>query len=279
MRVPLGCRVALLLAIPLAAAVTSCGTPAGQQLSPEQRAAAAKQAVLSAAHATASQAFRADLTLSETFHATGPAAGQLASLEGKPIDLSIHVEQQSAQRALARVRAVLAGHSVDVVAVLLGSSAYVSSDGGHTFSRVPLNSAAVSQYGSQQAVQYLNSVGTVTDTGPGSVHGTNVEKYHATLDPAKMAAALQTALSSFKGTALSTALTSLRFTGGFLNAGVDAHNHLVTEDGSIDASIDLGSVGRQFAGTVLQFHITLGGYFYDYGAAVSVTPPAGLSAA
>src|SRR4029077_4533278 len=145
----------------------------------------------------------------------------LSSLSGKSISLTMQLDAQNSQQARGTLDANLGGQSTQVVTVVYGGAVYVSKDHGNSFETVPLNGLPTTQYGPDNALQYLESVSTVTDSGPGTVDGVAVEKYHAQLDGAKILNVIKSAMSSLQSSSFQRVFSSLRFTGGALDASID----------------------------------------------------------
>ena len=73
---------------------------------------------------------------------------------------------RAATREQTTVIGTVAGTPVDVVTITYDGTAYQSTDGGGTFRTEPLSAA--NQYGIQNELQLLQSVGTVSDQGSGT---------------------------------------------------------------------------------------------------------------
>jgi hypothetical protein len=106
----------------------------------------------------------------------------------------------------------------------------------------------------------------------------SVERYHATLDAGKVTSFIRSEMAALQSPVFQRVLSSLRFTGGAVDATVDHRGRLVTEDGFADATMNLGSVEPQLQGTTMSLHETFDSHFYDYGAPISVSKPAHVSA-
>jgi hypothetical protein len=231
-----------------------------------------KSALLTAVRATTGTSFRADLTLRISFTATGPAAANLDSLNGVVQTLTVHVDQENKQRSRAEVSTIVAGHAINAIAVVYDGTVYTSLDGGQTYSTAATGKLP-SSYSVDSALQYLNSVGTVSDSGAGEMDGVQVETYHAELDPAKVTALIKTALSGTASAVVSKVLGHIRFTGGHIDASLDSNERLISDSGVINASIDMGSLERSLQGTSLAMEEDISGDFHDYGATITVTAP------
>jgi hypothetical protein len=261
-----------LMLIGTATVVAACG---GQSSHPSSKVEP-REVVLTAVQRTTESSFRFDLQEHETFAATGPGAGSFSSLAGKDVTIQMHADAQNASRVRATVTAGVAGKEFSALSVVYDGTAYLSTDGGALYHAIVVPSS-VNQLGAGTALQYLKSIGTVTDEGPGTSHGEEVERYHAAFDPQKLTSVMQSLIGSLGGSAQSLA-GALNFTGGSVEVTVDSTGHLMTEDGTLNMTLDLGAVSQQLQGTTLTVGATVHGYFYDYGASITVTKPTNITA-
>jgi hypothetical protein len=257
--------------------VAGCGAGAGggSGTSPASGATDPKQILLTAARLTTSQSVRADLTVRVSFYATGPPGSP--GLAEQSLTLTMQLDEQSPQRTRAVVSTTVAGRSVQAVVVLYDGALYTSTDGGHVFKTVPIGAVSPSEYGTESAVQYMQSVGAVTDTGSGVLDGVGVENYHADLDPAKSTAAIKSALAPFKSSLFSTVLNTIKFTDGTLDASVDQNGHVLSDGCRIAATMDLSALDPSLQGSTLHLAVTVGGDFHDYGTPIVVQRPVTVS--
>ena len=233
----------------------------------------ATRVVLASLEKTESTSFRADMTVAEAITATGPGALQLNGLAGQTINLTMTMAAENRDRLQVRATATVANRPVDVLSVVYDGTVYVSSDGGTTFKTVNTGGAfPPSQVASQNALSYLQSMGSATDEGPGTADGVAVEKYSATFDSAKVLALMQSAFGSLPAQAQQV-LKGLTFNGGAIEVTINDQGRLVTENGPIDASLDLSAVQPSLAGTTMHIHETVDAHFHDYGSAITVTKP------
>jgi hypothetical protein len=233
----------------------------------------AKSILLASVHLTTSQTFHADVTVSETLAASGSQAGQLGGA-GQTVDLTMRLSVENPKRVSVDMTATFAGRPLHIESVVYDGALYVSTDAGATFKSLPVGALPTSEYGTGSAVQYLESVGTVTDAGAGTADGVAVEKYHATFDPAKVLDTIRSALKALQSSSFQGILQHITLSGGSIDATVDHSGRLVSEDGSIDAGIDMSSVSAALRGTTLSVHAAFHGHFRDYGTAITVPPPA-----
>jgi hypothetical protein len=261
----------LLATIPIAAVLAACGANSGASH------VDARAVLLSAAGRVTTTSFHADVTANAKLNVTGPGAAQLGALNGQTLAFSIKLDIQNKQRAHAEVGVTAAGHAFNAIAVLYDSAAYVSTDGGQSFKGVPIGSLPSSSFGPESALQYLESAGTVTDNGPGTADGVAVENYHATLDSAKITGLIKNALSGLNSGALSQVLSSVKFTGGHLDASVDHAGHIVADSCAFNASMDFGPLDPSLKGTTMTFAETAAGHFRDYGSPITVTRPTNIT--
>ena len=244
----------------------------------------ARQVLLASVQTSSAQSFICDTTMDMTLSATGPQASKFATLSGKTIVMSVAMAAQSRQRIQLVVHETVAGAAIAVIVVVYDGVAYVSSNGGSTYKTVPstgalaANGALPSQYASGNALAYLQSVGAVTDNGPGTADGVAVENYSAHFDGSKVLALIRSAFSSVQAPAqLQRVFAAITFKSGTLEVSLDHQGRVVTEQGPLDATLDLGSLSSSLAGTTLVVHEALDAHFHDYGGAVTVTKPAALA--
>lgn len=273
-RRPLGASLAATLVVAVAASVgfyvhSTRDTPA---LAP-------RDVVLTAASRAGGESVRISMTVDESFTVSGPAAPQFGTLSGQSLSLTMQLEMQNRQRSSATVTAATGGRSFKVLAVLYDGSLFLSQDDGATFQTVPLAGQPSSQYGPDNALQYLQAVSTVSDMGPGSADGVAVERYHAELDGQKITGVIKSSLSALKSSVLQRVADSMRFTGGSLDANIDRAGHVVDDRGYFDATFDLQAIDPSLRGTTMSIHATVAARFSDYGAAISVNRPSNVSGA
>ncbi|HWW09443.1 MAG TPA: hypothetical protein VNY76_04280 [Candidatus Acidoferrales bacterium] len=260
-----------LATIPIAATLAACGAGSGGSH------VDARAVLLSAVQRVTTTSFHADVTANASLDVTGPAAAQLGTLNGQTLAFSVKLDVQNKQRAHAEVGLTAGGQTFNVIAVLYDGAAYVSTDGGKSFKAVPIGNLPSSSFGPESALQYLESAGTVTDVGPGTADGVAVENYHATLDSAKITALIKKALSGLNSGSLSQVLSSVKFTGGHLDASVDHAGHIVADSCAFNGSMDFGSLDPSLTGTTMTFAETATGHFRDYGSSITVLPPANVT--
>jgi hypothetical protein len=267
------------LAVPFLAALALAGCGAGVGGGSSNPATAGtsdpKQVLLTAARFTTSQSVRADLTVRVSFYATGPPGSP--GLAEQSLTFTMHLEEQSPQRNSLVVSTTVAGRNVQATVVLYDGTLYTSTDGGHVFKTVPIGAVSSSDYGTESAVQYMQSVGTVADTGSAVVDGANVEDYHADLDPAKSTAAIKSALAPFKSSLFSAAFNTIKFTDGTLDASVDQSGHVLSDGCRIAATMDLSALDPTLQGSTLHLAVTVSGDFHDYGVPIVVQRPVNVS--
>jgi hypothetical protein len=267
-------RTIVLLAPVAALLAAGCGTsPSSRSGSATPGSATTARAVLLASvERTASQSFVADMTTAESFTVTGSGAAQFRGFGQQPTTFAIHMVAENQQRVRLTISGAVAGRSFTTVAVTYDGALYVSTDGA-TFKVVPTTGTTPAGFASDNALAYLQSVGSVTDEGPATADGVAVERYSAQLDSAKIVAMMKAALSSVQLPQLQSLFNNLTFSGGALQVTIDHQGRLVTENGPIDVAVDLGSFGAGMAGTRMTIHETVDAHYHDYGAAVTVSRP------
>lgn len=248
------------------------GAPTGAANATATPQVAPQDAVLTAVHHASATSFRADISLTLSFTTPPTDTGNIAALNGRSMTMHMQLNAESPQRN--RVDVTADGLNQHVVAVLYDGRLYMSLDGGKTFKTVSLSSVASGSYGEDTALSYLEDMATVTDQGAAEVNGVSVEDYHAELDPAKLTAAVRAALSnSGAGALVDKVLSSLKLTDGHVDAFVDSAGHIVSENGTIDATMSLGAINASLAGQSVILNEGFTGDFHDFGAAITVTPP------
>jgi hypothetical protein len=237
--------------------------------------------LLASVHRTTAQSYRADATGKVSMSVTGPYAEQFASLtNGKPTTVTMHFDAESATRAsgTTTIDSPLAqGGAGNLAVVVYDGAVYVSSDGGRTYQTMPTN-GPLKSFGADQALGYLNAVGAVTDHGHDTVGGRSVERYRADIDDTKIKDFLKETLSSFQQSPqLREVFDAMEFTGGHIDAAIDANGYLVEDAGVMDVSMDFSKVDARLAGTKVVIHEELSGTFSDYGTDIKVTKPTHVS--
>jgi hypothetical protein len=253
--------------------VVACGGAPASTRTTAAAPSSATRVVLASLQKTTSSSFRADMTATEALTATGPNAAALGGMTGSgPVTVVMTMAAENAQRMSMRMTTSVVGRAVDIVSVLYDGTAYTSSDGGATFKVVGTASNLYTEYGSDNALAYLQSVGSASDEGPGTADGVAVERYSATLDSAKVAAMMQSAAASLPSQTQQF-LKSIVISDATIQVSIDQQGRVVTESGPIDLSIDLGALMPSQAGTRMSIHDTMDAHFHDYGSAVTVTKP------
>lgn len=258
-------------------AVTACGAPPTPPISssaPQRVSAqAARVLLLNAATKAQSQSVH----IAGTMRATMTGTGDFAPYSGQTTTIDLTADVASSSSLSGQLVISLAGRTVTEQIVMVGGTIYASIAGG-AWRTVTTGVDASSGTDSLSAgLQYLESVGTVTDEGPGTVGGVSVENFQATLDPAKMSAVLAKRFSSLGGSsqqALQRLASALSFQGGTINAAIDGSGRLVHLSGTVDGSMDLSKVVPGKIG-IVTYHETIDMAYSNYGEPVTVTPPPG----
>jgi hypothetical protein len=268
-------RRATLLALPSLVLLAGCSSPGSPAAAHPTASAGARQALLASVQKSAGSSFLADMTVAESFTSTGDGRSKgIKSLAGRSLAFSVHMSAENSNRIRLTVQAGSALPQLDAVAVTYDGTLYVSSDGGTTFKVVPAAGAAPDQYAADNALAYLQAVGSVTDEGPGTADGVAVERYSAQLDGTKLLALVRSALSSVHTPIVQELLNSITFRSGTLAVTLDHQGRIVSESGPLDVTADLSAFGAALAGTTLHIHEVIDAHFHDYGSAVTVTKPA-----
>lgn len=247
------------------------GVPSASGTTSSRASADPHTAVLQSLQKTTSQSFLADMTLTESMSATGPNAAKLGALAGQTITMTAKMEAESHQRLRMTLDSVVAGRAIHVIAVAYDGVVYVSSDGGTTYRTV--NTGISNPYASENALSYLEAVGTVTDNGAGTADGVSVERYTAQLDGAKALALIKGALTGTQNQQIQQIFNSVTFDSGSMEVAIDQQGRLVSESGPLAMSVDLGGYQSSLAGTILHVRETVDAHFHDYGTPVTITKP------
>jgi hypothetical protein len=233
----------------------------GPKVSTSTSSGEARLVVLDSVQATTAQSYDADFNFSETT-SYGPY-GQAPTT----VTLPVLIQAESATRERTTVAGTVAGTPVNQVVITYDGTAYQSTDGGSTFQTEPLSAA--SQYGIQNELQLLQSVGTVTDEGSGTADGVAVERYHALIDPAKIQKELISLLPDVS-TSARNVLSAVTITDATVDVTVDGSGRIVTLNAGLTATVDGSALGLTGNPTVRE---TWSGHFSNYGADIVVTPP------
>ena len=262
--------VATLLSAFLAAACGSSGTGSSHLGSRSPR-----EIVLSAVTLTEAQPFRMDGTIEETFSGSAALSSALA---GASVTLNMHHDVQSSTRSSGTIGFTGAADTpVTVNVIVYDGATYVSTDGGATYRSAPV-SAATSQYSPASVLQYLQTVGTVTDEGAARAQNIDVERYHAQLDPSKVTSIVKAAIGG-AAPSLQPFVNAMQFTSGSIDVGIDHQGRLIAQTASFGLTVDLGAFNSSLHGQTAQVSETLNAHFYDYGAHIVVTKPTNVTGA
>jgi hypothetical protein len=244
-----------------AVALSRAGRTPGPAVSTPGSAGSARLAVLDSVQATTAQSYDATFSYQET--TTYGPYGQAPT----SVTLPIQTQAESPTRERTTISGTVAGTPVNEVVITYDGTAYQSTDGGATFQTEPLS--AVSQYGTQSELQVLQSVGTVSDEGPGTADGVAVEKYHALIDPAKLQKELTSLLPNVSAEARNV-LSAVTISGATVDVTLDSSGRIITLNADLTASVNGSALGLSGNPTV---HETWSGHFFNYGADIVVQPP------
>lgn len=232
-----------------------------------------RDALQGAVQRTETGSMRADIHLTQTFTASGPGGIDLGTLNGGEISLTIHIDQENANRSELHETVSALGVHQTVIAMLYDGTVYLSSDNGASYQTANVGAATNHQLSPKSPLAYLDMVSEVTQTGGVEVNGAQATSFHATLDTGKVDAFLRQGLAAANDPVLDQVANNMGLTNGSLDAVVDTQDNLLSETGSIDAAMDLGALSPRDAGSTLNMHEGISGAFSDYGAAITVTPP------
>jgi hypothetical protein len=246
---------------------------AGPSSTAPSRPADIKSALVASIQQTDSVSMHADISMQESFSVTGPGGAMYTSLEGYEIGMTIHVDQESAQRAELQETVSAPGVNERIIAVLYDGTCYVSRDGGATYQTVSAGVANSHQVSPKTPLQFLNMVGNVTRVGDATLNDEAVTQYHADLDPVKVDAYFKSSLAAQHNALVDRVLNHIGVTDGSLDTWLDGSDNIVGDDGQLDAALDLGAFDRSEAGTTMHIGVSFRGSFTGYHSPVSVARP------
>ncbi|HEX6538723.1 MAG TPA: hypothetical protein VF155_06060 [Candidatus Dormibacteraeota bacterium] len=220
-----------------------------------------------------SDSMRADMKVTESFGVSGPGGAAFGEFPGD-IELTVHIDQQSANRSELSETVAGPGFKETTIAVLYDDTVYVSQDNGASYQTVTVAEADTHQYSPKSPLAFLSMLGDVQPTGDVEVNGVTAASYHATLDPVKVDTFVKTELANEDGAAFDPILNHVGITDGTLDAAVDPNGNLLSETSNVDAAVDLGAFSPDGAGSTLNVHEGFSGAFSDYGSAITITKPA-----
>lgn len=233
---------------------------------------AGRPSLTAAVHRVEADALRADMKVTESFSVSGPGGADFGAFPGN-IELTVHIDQQSANRSELRETVEGPGFKETTIAVLYGDAVYVSQDNGATYQTVTIAEADTHQYNPKSPLAFLEMLGDVQPTGDVEVNGVTAASFHATLDPVKVDTFVKTELANEDGAAFDPILNHVGITDGTLDAAVDPNGNLLSETSNVDAAFDLGALSPDGAGSTLNVHEGFSGAFSDYGAAITISKP------
>jgi len=242
-------------------ALSGAGRTPGPTVSTPGSGGSARLVVLDSVQATTAQSYDATFSFRETT-SYGPY-GQAPTT----VTLPVQIQAESAARVKTTVIGTVTGTPVDVVTISYDGTAYESTDGGGTFQTEPLS--AVSQYGIENELQLLQSVGSVSEQGSGTADGVTVERYHALIDPAKIQKELTSLLPDVSGQARDV-LSAVTISAATVDVTIDGSGRIITLNSDLTASVNGSALGLSGNPTV---HETWSGRFFNYGADIVVQPP------
>jgi hypothetical protein len=230
-----------------------------------------RTALVAAIQRTESDSMRADLRLTDSF--SGSRAGGLGTFAGGEFSVSVHIDQESANRSELRETVDAYGVKQTMIAVLYDGTVYVSTDNGAAYQTVSVDQAAGHDLSPKSPLAFLEMVGDVKETGDVEVNSVPATSYHATLDPVKLGEYVKRDLASQHDPVLDKLLNNIGITDGTMDAAVDPQGNLVSENGTVDVALDLGAFSPADAGSTMNMHEGVTGSFSDYGSAITVTVP------
>jgi hypothetical protein len=253
---------------------SSPGAPLGSASTDAAVPANIKSTLLSSIRRTETMSVRADITMQETFNVSNATGGSLPGLQGGgEIAFTIHVDQESAQRAELQETVTAPGLNQKIISVLYDGRCYVSSDDGATYQTVPLDIATSHQLSPKTPLQFLQMIGEVSNRGDADLNGQPVVQYHADLDPVKVTAYFKAALAAEHNPFLAQIARNTGITDGSLDTWLDGRGRIAADDGSVDEAINLGAFNPRSAGSTLDVGVSFRGAFTDYGSPITVQRP------
>ena len=216
---------------------------------------------------------RADITLVQTFSATGAGGEDLGEWVGGEIAYKIHIDRQSPTRSEMTETVTALGTKQVIIAVLYDNTVYVSSDQGATYQTVAVDKAETAQVSPDSPLEFLTMIGSVTHSGAVEVNGLTAASYHAVLDPVKLGNYVKNSLAAQNDPTMNAMLSKIGVTDGYIDAAVDPNGNLISESGQVDQALDMGLFSASDQGSTLNMKEQVSGAFTDYGGSISIAKP------
>lgn len=220
---------------------------------------------------------RADITMTQSFSATGAGGEDLGELVGGDITYKVHIDQQSPTRSEMRETVTAFGIKQTIIGVRYDDTVYLSTDNGATYQTTTVDKADTANVSPDSPLAFLTMIGDVKPSGGVEVNGVSAAAYHAVLDPVKLGNYEKNSLASANDPDLNAMLDHIGVTDGYIDAAIDPNGQLISETGSVDMALDMGAFSSADQGSTLNMKQQYTGAFSDYGASISIAKPGNVT--
>ncbi|MBV8529098.1 MAG: hypothetical protein JOZ75_12350 [Candidatus Dormibacteraeota bacterium] len=221
---------------------------------------------------------RADITMTQSYSATGPGGEEFGSLDGD-VTFQIHIDQQSATRSEMRETVTTYGVRQVIIGVQYDDTIYLSTDNGASYQTTTIDRANAKQVSPQSPLAFFTMLGDVTHTGAVEVNGLTAASYHAVIDPVKLGNYLKQDMAGTNDPDLAKLADNLGVTDASFDAAVDPNGNLISETGVFDTAMDMGVLDPSLQGASMNMKVQVNGAFSDYGAPISIAKPGHVTGA
>ena len=221
---------------------------------------------------------RADITMTQSYSATGPGGVEFGQLDGD-VTFQIHIDQQSATRSEMRETITTYGIKQVIIGVQYDDTIYLSTDNGASYQTTTIDRANAKQVSPQSPLAFFTMLGAVTHTGAVEVNGLTAASYHAVIDPVKLGNYLKQNVAGTNDPDLAKLADNVGITDASFDAAVDPNGNLISETGVFDTAMDMGALDPALQGSTMNMKEQVNGAFTDYGAAISIAKPGHVTGA
>jgi hypothetical protein len=220
---------------------------------------------------------RADITMTQSFSATGAGGEDLGELVGGDITYQVHIDQQSPTRSEMRETVTAFGIKETIIGVRYDDTVYLSTDNGATYKSTTIDKADKANVNPNDPLAFLTMIGDVTPTGGVEVNGVSAASYHAVLDPVKLGNYEKNSLASANDPVLDAMLDHIGVTDGYSDVAINPNGQMISETSQVDVALDMGAVSPVDQGSTLNMKQQYTGAFSDYGASINIDKPANVT--